>query len=522
LIAHCRSQPWASRLIAIWLCGETTEEWFAWGSNDGFYSDYSKPMAKAFEEEAANSVPTPGQRKAPHWDVYPDTDNGRLAARYHGFISDLTARVIGRFARVVKDATGDRTLVCCFYGYVIELAGEPRQALSGHFGLQKLLSNPNVDVIACVPLLDFRDLTNGYNPYCSATESILAAGKLVCPENDMFSWLHPLHWHVLYDPADPRAGAISMHQRECANEAVHGALAQKFSLAASWHHDAGLQRAFATQARVYAKAQSLDRTPTEQVAFVVDDASFAWTPPESRYLAAAHKLLLRDLGRAGAPVGVWLLADIDRIPERIRFIVVASSYAANRTSLQRLESTIGKGGRTIWIIGAPGLVDVEKVRWNADEPARLLNMSVRIRAEELSGAVVLTRDGRPVPSVATVCPRAEATGEGWLRYADGPCAGLERKLPAGGRLLWSGVPVIETGHLRRWLEETGVHCYAPAGCFVHASRELVAITSPIAGDVPLVWPRSVDAEDLFDGWRGSGRQFTCPFRPGQTRLFGIR
>ncbi|MBM3492923.1 MAG: hypothetical protein FJX72_01175 [Armatimonadetes bacterium] len=523
VIRHCKAQPWASRVAAIWLMGETTEEWFAWGSNDGYYSDYCAPMAGAFRRSTGESkLPTPEERKAPGWDVYQDTEAGRRASAYHGFLSDLTTRVLGRFARIVKHETQGRTLVCCFLGYVIQLAGEKRQALSGHFGLRRALDDPNLDMFAGVPLHDFRDLSHGYNPYCSATESIQAAGKLVCDENDLFSWLHNSLWHVLYDPADPRAGAISMHARECANDAVHGTIQQKFSLAASWHHDPELQRAFAHQARVYRDAMDADRRPAEEIAFLVDDTSFAWTPPETTLPAIANKHVLRDMGRTGAPVGVWLLSDIDRLPDRIRFVVVASSYAAGGRDIAKLTRALVNGGRTFWVIGAPGLVDVEKRVWSPDRPARTLGLPIRIRADELPGVVILTGEERGIPSLAKVRPRAEGDGAGWLRYQDGPCAGLERALPNGGRLIWSGVPVVESAMFRKWIERAGVHCHAPVGFFVHASRELVAVTAPVAHEAARIrWPRSVKATDMLDGWSGSGTEFACPFRLGQTRLFRV-
>ena len=522
LIRHCKAQPWASRLIAIWLMGETTEEWFAWGSNDGYYADYSAPMIDAFRRSTSEeSVPTPEERKAPGWDIYPDTDAGRRAAAYHGFVSDLTARVVGRFARIVKRETEGRTLVCCFLGYVIQLAGEKRQALSGHFAVRRVLDDPSLDVLAGVPLHDFRNLSQGYNPYCSATESILTSGKLVCNENDLFSWLHNSLWHQPYDPADPRGACISMHERECANDAVHGTLQQKFSLAASWHHDAELHRAFARQADVYREAMERDRTSADEIAFLVDDSSFAWTPPETTVPAITNKHMLRDFGRTGAPVGVWLLSDIERLPARIRFVVVATSYAAARRDVAKLERVVARGGRTFYVVGAPGLVDVERGRWDVERPAHVLGLPIRIGMAGGTGAVALTDEQRGVPSVASVRPRPEADGDGWLSYADGPCAGMERALPRGGRLIWSGVPVADSALFRRWIERAGVHCYAPVGYFVHASRELVAVTAPSAGTATLGWPGDAAVRDMFEGWTGRGRATPCPFRAGQTRLFRL-
>ncbi|MCC6729815.1 MAG: hypothetical protein IT208_10805 [Chthonomonadales bacterium] len=531
LIRHCKAQPWASRLAGFWLMCEVTEEWFAWGCNDGMLADYGEVARADYARWVAGhpqaaglgaAVPPASARLRHGHDVYPDDDDGRAAASYHEYLNERTAETIGWFARVVKDETAGRSLVGAFYGYVVQLAGEPRQALSGHFGLRRILDDPNVDLLAGIPLLDYRDLGSGYNPYVSATESILAADKLYCNENDLFSWLHPILWHTLYDPANPREGAISMHRRECANDAVHGAMAQKFSLAASWHHDAGLQADFARQAAALTRALDLDRAPVEEIAFLVDDASFAWTPPESTVLAAANKAMLRALGRSGAPVGVWLLSDAARLPRRIRLVVVPWAPAARPEALGKLHELLERGGRTVVVCGPVGMVDRRVGRWDPQGPARLLGLPIRLGAEPGERTTLLDAAGATVATLPPLRPRAFVEGTGFPRYADGEAAGAERPLAAGGRLLWFGAPVASTPLLRRWVESAGVHCYAPAECFVHAARGLAAVTAPAAGTVTLRWPEAVEATDLFDGWRGEGVEMPCPFALGQTRLFALR
>lgn len=491
LVRHCKSQPWAGRLAGFLLTCEVTEEWFAWGCNDGLYSDYSHPNQSRFAKWMADQglptaqIPPPGVRKCAGSDVYPDTTDGRLAASYNQYASELTVDTIGFFAEVVKRETENSSLVGAFYGYVIQLSGEPRQVLAGHSALRKVLDDPSIDFICGIPLLDFRDLTNGYNPYTSATDSILAAGKLLCNENDMFSWLHPILWHTEFDPADPRAAAISMHRRECANDAVHGVVSQKFSLMASWHHDAALQADFALQAKVNARALNYDRTPAEEIAFVVDESTLDWTPPEAKLPGVAHKQLLRNLGRTGAPVGVWLLSDLDRLPERVKLVVIPHAVAPKPDDITKLRPLIQRGGRTLLICGPVGLVDRASGRWDPGAPADILGLPISVT------------EGR-------------TTGE------------AARDLRNGGRLIWRGTADLSTDQLRQMIERAGVHCYAPKGCFVHASFELVAITSPAGAEVVVHWPSKCSTIDLFDGWRGSGTSIKCPFAAGQTRLFAVK
>jgi hypothetical protein len=530
LIAYCKSRPWASRVVGFLLTCEVTEEWFTWGANDGWSADFSAPNQRGFAEWAkahdivlpAGDSPVPAAPDRYHhgFDVYPDDEKGRIAAFYQQYNSELTAHTISRFCRVVKQETGGQSLTGVFFGYVLQLSGEPRQSLAGHWALDKLIHDPDVDFFCGIPLHNFRRL-DGYSSFVSATESILAAGKLYINENDLFSWIHPLHWNTPYNLNDPRAGAISMHRRECANEAVHGALGQWFSLMSSWHYDTGLQADFARQMKVYAKSQSLDRTPVEQIAFVVDDNSFTWTPPETTLPRSTNLDLLHALAKTGAPLGVWLLADMDRLPKRIKMVIVANAAAPSAESAAKLKKLVEEGGRTIVVIGPAGLVNTKTGRWQAPLLSDLPDMpGVVVDKTPQTGSAKLA-DGTSVSSIDKVCPRVRFDSDGFMRYADGPTAAIERPLANGGRLIWCGVPPLSTDLLGKWVEQAGVHAYAPAGFAVYASRELVSITSSTAGIAKLKWPDKVAVKDLFDGWTGSGSEFDCPFELGQTRLFEV-
>jgi hypothetical protein len=352
LLRYCKSQPWANRLLGMWLMGEVTAEWFAWGSNDKQFADYSRLN----EERFGKPIPPPKVRDPSGYDFYPEP----AAPAYNQYYADLTAETISRLARAAKDEMGGRTLVAVFYGYLIQLAGEFRGPIGGNFALERVLKDPNVDVIGGVPLHNFRDFVNGYSVYISATESILAAGKLYCDSNDLFSWLHPLHWYREYDPQNPRNGAIEMQRRETANNVVHGAANEWFSLMASWHHDVGLQADFARQNRVMQESLEYDRTPTEEIAFVVDSSTFGWACPQSEYLRLTNTELLFHCGRIGAPVGVWLLSDLDRLPDRIKFVVIACADFARPEDIGKLKRLIEKGSRTILIVGDPKPIDVSE------------------------------------------------------------------------------------------------------------------------------------------------------------------
>ncbi len=546
LIRYVASRPWASHVVGLNLGGGMTEEWFAWASCDNivtpvqYFSDYSPANQQAFREWCRargypyDEIPSPEARTRPNHDLFPDDENGRWAAAYNLFINETTAETLKYFAAVVKDETERKSLVGAFFGYVVLLTGEARQSNAGQFGLRIALESEDIDFLSGVPLFAFRHLTDvGYAGQPTAVESLLAHGKQYVDDNDLFSWLHDAHWHTLYDERDPRGAAKKMHRRWAASEAVRGNSYEWFSLSPKWHHDGPLMDEYGLEARVLADSLALDRSPVEEIAFVVDDHSFAWLTPESQ-AHYANQLLLGALARTGAPLGVWLLSDLDRLPERIKFVAVVNASAPRTEDLAKLQRLIAEGGRTILVVGVPGLVTEETQRWEPANIEELLGLPVRLDGEPGTGRVRLA-DGSWLSTMDTVMqadrddprnirPRPYLEGPGFLQYEDGKTAGGERPLANGGRLIWCGVPPYAS---EDWLREqvlaAEVHCYAPAPCSVHASRELVAITSVYSEDreIELSWPEDVAVTDLFDGWTGRGRTIVCPFEYGQTRLFRL-
>ncbi len=544
LIRYIASRPWASQVIGFNLGGGTTEEWFAWACNDNlvtevtYFSDYSPDSHRAFARWCAReglpwrSVPSVAARKRHGYELFGDDAQGRQAFAYNRFINEETARSLCYFARVVKQTTQGRSLTGAFFGYVVLLTGEARQSNSGQFGLRIALESPDVDYISGIPQHLLRQLTGaGYAGQSTAVESVLAHGKQYVDDNDLFSWLHEGHWHTTYGDPDPRYAAIEMHRRWMAAEAVRGNAFEWFSLSPAWHHDAALMREYALETRMLQYSLGLDRTPIEETALLIDDHSFASLTPTAR-AHYAHQLLLGALGRTGAPLGVWLLSDVDRLPDRIRFVAVVNAQAARDADLQRLYHLIRRGGRTVMVVGTPGLIDSRSGQWRPEYVCDLLGLPVRIEHEPGPARAALTSGGlvvAPIQDGSGVSenwsPRAYVEGDGWLQYADGRTAGVQRDLPQNGRLIWCGVPPFgNEPWLRTQLQEAGVHCYAPAPCSVHASREMMAVTSvyPDARAIELMWPHPVQIVDLFSRWRGAGQTIACPFERGQTRLFHVR
>ncbi|HBR20565.1 MAG TPA: hypothetical protein DD726_10190, partial [Phycisphaerales bacterium] len=534
LIQFCKAQPWAKQVVAFWPACETTSEWFAWAVNDGFYSDYSAINENSFQAWCTQKgfsfprIPDPCARERIGYDLFPADANGKWAAAYSQYYTDQTTNAIHTFADIIKNETGGRSLVGVLYAYLLQLSGCPTQNISGQLGFRSIVDDPNIDFISGIPNWWFRNYTGAkaYDGHASATESVQAAGKLYVNENDLFSWL--MSSFYLYDANDPRGGAISMHRRVIAHDIVTGTSAEWFSLDPAWHHDTALQAEFANQIKLHEDSLKYDRTPTEEVAFVVDDTSFAWVTPSTLFPSYTNDDMLSGLAHTGAPVGVWVLSDLDKLPARIKVVVIAQAQAALPADITKLQNLINAGGRTIIIIGTPGLINPLTQVSDTSAPATITGLPIVVQDALLNGSAYLVSTSQQLYYGPSVRPRPYLNTTGTIRYAGTPTvyAGGERPLSNNGRLIWCGVPPYAlVSLLRTWLSDAGVTFYTPsaADCFVYASKELVSITSTSTtdGQITLTWPTNSVVKDLFDGWTATGTSFSCPFNHGQTRLFEI-
>jgi len=545
LIEYVKTQPWADRVVGLVLMGGVTEEWFAWGSNDRLASDYSPTQQAAFRRWCESrgleggELPSPDERLFRGADFFPDTVAGRRAAAYQQFINETTTETVNFFVDETKGAA-PHTLTGAFFGYVMQLAGEPRQSFSGQLLQRKLLDNPNLDFLAGVPLHNFRTvpdaLAAAFVSQGGATGSVQLAGKSYVDENDLFSWLHGGHWHTLFNPANPRAGAIAMHRRILADDVVNGISRYWYSLLSSWHDDEELQREFTFQHGIQAESLSWDRTPNPEVALLVDDTSFTWIAPFSNYFRHTNPELIYALAKTGSSARVYLLSDADRLPKSVKLVVVANAIAPKSADLAKLTALIDKGERTILAIGPVGLINPDTQARDLNAPARILGLplvvkdsaQVGILKEAAEGAVLA--DMTEIPAWAkslgmetggTVNPSTISSEPGWAVYGskDKVFAGAERPLSAGGKLLWAALPVHNIGVLRKIVEGAGAHCYAPQDYVVNAAAGVVSITAPREGSVTLKFPQTASWKDVLDGSEYSGSKFPCQFTKGQTRIF---
>jgi hypothetical protein len=544
-IEHVQQSPYADRVLGYHLASGTTEEWMMWGGNEGKWVDFSPAnvarfrawlkrkygtaaaLQRAWADPAVTfataRIPTRQEREATTQATLRDPQRERRVVDFYDYNAWLVADTIGCLAKVVKQATQRKSLVGVFYGYVLQLCAEHRQQNAGHTALEQVWSCPDVDFVTSPTSYAFRTPGTGYSHFMSLTDSVKLHGKLWFDENDIRTWLlkgKPLRSWGQTESYEETRGQL---QREFANVLCQGVGQWWFDMGGGWYDD---PRILADIGRMNGIAQASlgwDRAPVDEVALVVDDQSLHLMQVANRLSRPLLLEQLYELGHLGAPVGLYALADLERLAPRKMYVFV-NAWAptdAQRRAIERLKSQ----RRTLVWVYAPGVYRDGRLDPTGMEalcgvriamhaqPARL---EVRT-ANETYGAGF---DVAPVFSADD--PRATVLG----RLADGR-AGLVRRDLGTWTTVYSSAPKLPATLLRELAAQAGVHGYLQRPephDVIYANRSLVALCVSEPGPRSVVLPRACDVFDLFDGSQPvarAAREFTVTMARNQTKLFRL-
>jgi Beta-galactosidase len=549
LIAHVEASPYADRVIGYHLASGTTEEWMMWGGNENQWVDYSQVntarfrgwlkakygtdqrLRAAWVDPAVTlvtaAIPTKAQRQKTEYGSLRDPAKEQAVVDYYLYNADLVADTIGCFARTVKDATARRKITGVFYGYLLQLCGEQRQQNAGHLALEKLLASPDVDFVCSPTSYAFRKLGGeGTSHFMSLAGSVRLHGKLWFDENDIRTSLSGGHVGEWGRPADV-AGDLLQQDKELANCIVNGAAQWWFDVGGNRYNHPTLMGRIGELAAKARKALALDRAPADEVAFVVDERSLC-------YLRVAdplgHRLLLGQvpaLRRIGAPVGDYLVTDLDRIGDRKLYIFPTSfaPTAADRKAIEALK----RDHHVLVFLGVPGVYRDGKLDETGME--ELTGIKLRLSHEPVLLRVTL-KPGHPLTEglagdtygfvhQATPVGYADDSGAKVIGTLPDGRPGLVVKEHGDWTAIYSSAPMLPAALLRKMAKLAGVHLYIESEDVVWASRQLLAVSVKEPGARKITLPRKANVRDFYRGTKlGDGMEsFTADFEDRGTRVF---
>lgn len=552
LIAHIDASPYADRVIGYHIASGTTEEWMMWGGNEGQWVDYSPVNVARFRQWlsarygtderlraawhdpavtlATAAIPTRRQREHTELGSLRDPAKEQAIVDFYLYNSDLVAGTIKYFAKAVKDLTHRDKIVGFFYGYLLQLCGEARQQNAGHLALDKVLASPDVDFVTSPTSYAFRQLGGeGTSHFMSLLGSVQLHGKLWFDEDDIRTSLAGGSVGEWGRPKDVD-GDILQQNKEMANVITNGTAHWWFDVGANKYNDPRLLGRLGELTKNATEALSLDRTPVDEVAMVVDESSLTYlrvADPMGSSLLVAQ---LPALQRIGAPVGHYLASDLPSL-KRQKLFLIMTSFAPSAEQRAAIEA-LKRDGHVLVFCYVPGLYRDGQV----DEVAMADFTGIKLRLSRQPEALRVTlKGGHPVTEGLAGSTYGVDRPTDPVCFADDPTAEVLGTLPGGepGLVMkkyptWTAVhtaaPMLSTALLRRLAQQAGVHVYIDTPDVVWASCDLVAVCVKEPGRRTIKLPGRRDVSDFYSGAEVSKgtNSFEADFADRATRVFRLR
>ncbi len=547
-IAHLQALGLDDHVIAYQTGAGHTGEWVKGQTSMWeICGDYSKPMQRHFRAwlrqryhddvtalrdswaednvtfESAEVPPADAQRTTTHMS-FRDPRCEQQVIDYYRCLADLCGDLVIDFNRTVKEATQGQALAGAFYGYLLELAWNAgffsegadtpygTTQRSGHLGLAKVLRSPHVDFIVSPYSYGFRGI-GGMGCAMPPAESLRLHGKLYIFEEDSRTHLAPSD--AGFGRAASLPDSIAILKRNVAEVLTRGM--GIWWLGHNSHIDPVQEPAFKPLLRQFQElgefSLHLDRTPSAEIAVLVDDESFLYESLNNDLdIPLIFQQRLWGLPRLGAPSDYYLLQDFieGRLPP-YKLYIFLNAFQLDATRREALHRELQRDGRVALWIYAPGYIQdkpelasmtaLTGFQFGKGEHIwgplmHILNFEHPITAE-VPQDLFWGTNNRLGPVFHLEDP--EATILGQVVYSQGRCKpGLGIKTYADWTSIYCAAPNIPAPVLRGIARFAGVHLYNEDGDVLFASRQLLGVHTLVGGLRTFFLPQRVEiVYDLF-------------------------
>lgn len=536
--------------------GANTGEWFYGGTWLRPYSGYDKATLKAWRNWLADKyessdklqkawnnsdvifanakVPSEIEREG-NGEFLADISKRQNVVDFNEFLQDEMVGLLASFGDTIRKAA-PRRLSIFFYAYGFEFAGVRNgPAFSGHFGLKKMLSLPQVDII-CGPI-SYSDRKFGdAKTVMGAAESIAEAGKIWLDEDDTSTYLDvkiPGRCPATDLLTDTREKTIQVLRRNLAQEAIRNQASWWMDLFGDgWFNDPKLWE----QMKLFEKPENdMIANPSKyapEIALIIDERSVCHLLGNGSSFATNGRITQRsriDLNRTGAPFGHYLLDDVLAKKTSAKLNVFLSAYALDTKQRKAMADTAKRSA----CIFAPatGLIDLENRSFSLDAVREATGFAVKY-AGNVEAKAYPTEEAKKIGALGEafgsgkkikplLSPIPENGDVVLAKYSDGLPAVVLRNKGKYPRL-FVGVPEIPNSLYKHMIKLAGVHRYTNDAAAVYANGNYISVTCLKDGTVTLDIPSKENVYDaLTDKKLGKAPMLKLDMKKGDNLLLRI-
>jgi len=535
LIRHVQNSRFGPHIFGWCLSGMHTEEFYHWACSTERLAGYSAPTVDAFRQWLRRKygsvsalrqawrrddvefdtahVPARKERRDAGDGVFRRLEQ-RNVVDFYLFWNELIPETIDCFARVTKEADGGRHVVGAFYGYLYEFAGDPE---FGHNAMARFLASDQLDFMAVTASYFTRASGDGGDYARSPAASVRLHGKLWYHDNDVVSFLARKRLEAMGwrddDPDWTRSLRVQlrslgytetaeksrwMYRRGLGLALCQGMFQAWFDLHGGYFDAPELMAEVKALNRLAEEAASWDRSSIAEILVIADEASCAWCRPRSPLLRELLLAPQNQLLRIGAPADHILLDDLDRVDTgQYRLVIFLNCLQVTTAQRRTIAGKLKRDGKHLLWCNAAG--------WFSEKDA-----STDLCRDLTGFALVRTTGG----------DASFRLGEETVLKQFSP-SGVGVREESGWRSLWSSTADMPAAGYRELARAAGVHLFNARDDVLYACRSLICLHAQDDGERQLRFPVEVQLRDVLTGEQlGVGiRQWTQPFRAGETRLF---
>jgi hypothetical protein len=547
LVQHLKDSGLSERVAAYQAGTGSTGEWVKGPGAMGLTcGDYSEPMLQHFQSWLRTTYQNDESSLKKNWGnanvtfntarvpaaseqfnaklyTFRDPQTEKAVIDYYRCLAELSADLCIDFCSTIKEATGGQALAGAFYGYLMELAwnagffGEGVDSYystyqrSGHLGLSKVLSSPQVDFLVSPYSYGFRGI-GGDGPAMPPSESLRIHRKLYIFEDDSRTHL-TLHDHPNYGKASNLEDSLAVLKRNFCYVVTHGqgmwwlAGGSPKTPHIELSQEAGFRQLIQQFQEIGSFALNLDRTPSAEIAVLLDSNSFFYESlKNSLDLPLIFQQKLWGLAHLGTSYDVYLLQDfLDGKLKPYKLYIFLNAFQLDDTRRDALVKQIRQQGRVALWLYAPGYLNQTG---STEYMTELTGIQFESGNHPWGPLIDITNQQHPITQdlpqdlswgtnnlLSPIFHVADesTTTLGNVVYAQGRCLpGFVVKQFPEWTSIYSAAPNLPAPVLRGIARFSGVHLYSISGDVLYATPQLLAVHSATGGHRRFQLPGKVD------------------------------
>ncbi|MFC1539367.1 hypothetical protein ACFL6H_08080 [Candidatus Latescibacterota bacterium] len=543
---HIESIGMADRVIAYQVGAGHTGEWVKRRSSMAApCGDYSEPMRIQFKEYLRKKynndvsalrmawdnseisfdtvdVPSAGEQLQAKNYIFRDPQSERNVIDYFQCLADLCSGLIIDYCKTVKEETGGKCLAGAFYGYITELSWNSgffaewperwRESdytttqRSGHLGLDRIFDSDYVDFLVSPYSYGFRGI-GGESPSMIPAESARLHGKYIIVEDDIR--LHEDTYHAQYGQAKNLEESITLLKRNFNQYVTHG---QGYWRPATDKKE--LLPLLKQLNEIGDFALKTDRTPTAEIAVLLDDESFYYeTSKNNLDIPLIFRQKLEGLIRFGAVFNTYLLDDfIEGLVPPHKLYIFLNAFRLGGERREKLKRELHRDNRVAVWLYAPGYINDDL---SMDNMTDLTGFTFSMSKQPWGVSMHIVNFNHPITtgipqdlfwgtnsllSPVFYIEDHEAIELGQVVHAQGRCVtGMGIKEFPEWKSIFISAPNVPSPVLRGLARFSGAHLYNENGDVMNATKNLLGVHTVSGGKRIFKLPEKVrEVYDLYN------------------------